>query len=166
MWQYTLYKYSPNIYHVDIPKFWKSTSFWPLFFQKNQLVIPYSASLIQDNECTQLKSEDYGKTGVSKSYLVQHDSVHKYLRGRVEEEWVGIRALGREQMELLAAAGLLQDLGRVDDVVKVHLDEAVLARLAPRGPQAAEGHVGPIEAPLVLVLQDSNESILWYTKLL
>ena len=51
MWQYTLYEYSPNIYHVDIPNFLKSTGFWPLFFQKNQLVIPHSASLIQDNEC-------------------------------------------------------------------------------------------------------------------
>ena len=56
-------------------------------------------------------------------------------------------------MELLDAAGLLQDLCGVDDVVKVDLDEPVLARLAPRGPQAAEGHVGPLEAPFVLVLQ-------------
>ena len=57
-------------------------------------------------------------------------------------------------MELLDAAGLLQDFGRVDDVVEVDLDEPVLARLAPRGPQAAEGHVGSLETPFVLILQD------------
>ena len=63
-------------------------------------------------------------------------------------------------MELLAAAGLLDDLGGVDDVVEVDLDEAVLARLAPRGPQAAEGHVGTLEATLVLVLRDKNRFAL------
>ena len=59
-------------------------------------------------------------------------------------------------MILLAAAGLLEDLGGVDNVVVVYLDETFLARLAPRGPQAAEGHVGTLETPLVLILQDKT----------
>ena len=77
-----------------------------------------------------------------------------YLCGRVEEVRAGVRAFGREQVELVAAARLLDDLGGVDDVVEVDLDEAVLARLAPRGPQAAEGHVGALETPLVIALHN------------
>ena len=57
-------------------------------------------------------------------------------------------------MKLLDAAGLLQDFGRVDDVVKVDLDKPILARLTPRGSQAAEGHIGSLETLFILILQN------------
>ena len=49
----------------------------------------------------------------------------------IEEPGVGVRALGRQQMEVLASI-LLEQLGRVDDIVVVHLDKTVGPGLGPR----------------------------------
>ena len=60
-------------------------------------------------------------------------------------------------MELFAA-GVLEDISRVDDIVVVYTDETVFARLAPGGPQATEGHVRPCETLLVRILTNDSKS--------